>query len=221
MELAKIENYKLVPIEQLVHAEWNYKQNSDEMTAKLVANMTRNGQVENLLVRKLKDGKYEVVNGNHRMDALKQIGCTKAVCYDLGTISDEEAYRISIETNETKFAVDQVQLAKLIGDITKAIPVEDLVATFPYNADEIENYLKMNTFNWEDFNKPSDVSETDVEQQGKVISFQCEPKVVEAWEEWKQRCKVLHPELITDESLFLKALAAALDFTEESETQDA
>ena len=214
MELAKIENYKMIKLDDLVHAEWNYKQNSEEMAFKLVANMKRNGQIENLLVRKLKGGKYEVVNGNHRMDALKQIGCTRAVCYDLGDIDDQEAYRISIETNETKFAVDQVQLAKLIADITKAVPVEELLASFPYNQEEIDNYLKMNTFDWNQMEVTGDESKGEEDQQGKVISFQCEPPLVEAWEEWKHRCRTLHPELITDESLFLQAIKAALDHTE-------
>ena len=91
--------------------------------------------------------------------------------------------------------------------------MQDL-AYFKEKKEEIDNYLKMNTFDWNQMENTGDESASEEEQQGKVISFQCEPPLVEAWEEWKQRCRTLHPDLITDESLFLQALKAALDHTE-------
>lgn len=148
MELADISKYALVPIDKLVAAEWNYKKESESMTSKLVENMRRNGQVENVLVRELDNGTYEVVNGNHRVAAMRQIGASNVIAYNLGKISDEEAYRISIETNETSFDVNYVQLSKLIKSLGGTWDMEELLKTLPYDQSQIDNFLKMNDFDW-------------------------------------------------------------------------
>lgn len=213
MELAQIEKYLLLPLTKLKTAEWNYKQNSDELTAKLIANMKRNGQVENLLVRELSGGLYEVVNGNHRKEALEKSGCKHAVCYNLGKIADEEAYRISIETNETKFAVDQIQLAKLIKSISDTVPIEELVASFPYSQDEVENYLKMNTFDWDNFTKKAEQNDATQQQQQSTLelSFTLEGKELSNWNEWKSICLEKQPDPApTPEQIFASAITLAL-----------
>src|SRR3972149_2059713 len=66
-------NYKLMPIEILVKADWNYKADDEEKSNKLTNNIKRIGQVENIQVRELDTGYYEVINGNHRLDCLQKI----------------------------------------------------------------------------------------------------------------------------------------------------
>jgi hypothetical protein len=69
-EDAKIfSNYKIFPRDILIKADWNYKEEDEFISDKLVNNMKRNGQIENIHVRKLNTGFYEVINGNHRLDA--------------------------------------------------------------------------------------------------------------------------------------------------------
>ena len=69
--------YKLgfieVPIDKLVKADWNYKTEDDKKQEKLKENIKRNGQIENILIRELDTGYYEVVNGNHRLSVLKEL----------------------------------------------------------------------------------------------------------------------------------------------------
>ncbi|GAB1371190.1 hypothetical protein MASR1M45_12520 [Candidatus Kapaibacterium sp.] len=68
-EAKNFSNYKIFPREILIKASWNYKEEDEFTTNKLVNNMKKNGQIENIHVRKLQTGYYEVVNGNHRLDA--------------------------------------------------------------------------------------------------------------------------------------------------------
>lgn len=205
MELAQLEKFMMLPLTKLKKAEWNYKQDNEELSKKLIANMKRNGQIENLLVRQLGGDLYEVVNGNHRMDALLSEGCKYAVCYNLGKISDEEAFRISIETNETKFEVDQVQLAKLIASITNTVPMEDLLASFPYNQEELDNYIKMNSFDWEDFNKQEQTATNDALPTCE-LHLTLEGEIKERWDQWRDMCTANKEGPIQD----LKALDLAL-----------
>jgi ParB-like chromosome segregation protein Spo0J len=74
--MSNFKNYKELPIEKLVPAHWNYKKDPSEEKAlmeKLKANILSNGQVENIIVRRLTDNTYEVVNGNHRFHAIKEL----------------------------------------------------------------------------------------------------------------------------------------------------
>lgn len=143
--------FREMDIAKLVKANWNYKVENADLSRKLVSNMKRNGQIENLLVRPLETGFYEVVNGNHRLDAMEELGIKKVMVFDLGNITDAQARRIAVETNETKFLADTALLADVIGEILEEFPVEDLTETMPYTKQEIEDYSKLLDFDWDDF----------------------------------------------------------------------
>lgn len=152
----QFDKYKVLPIDKMVKAVWNYKTDSPELLEKLKANIKRNGQVENILVRLLDTGFYEIVNGNHRAQALMDLGMTEAVVFDLGKISDAQARRIAIETNETKFETDNIRLAEVIKEITDEFAdLDDLSKSMPYSPEELTNFNKLLTFDWEQYQSGS------------------------------------------------------------------
>jgi len=145
-------DHKLVelPLSELNKANWNYKLNNKPLMAKLTANMKDRGQVQLLIVRELGKAKYEIVNGNHRFDALLDLGITSATCLNLGPISLTHAKRIAFETNETEFAADNIKLADIIKELSEAFSMEDLELTLPFSRKEIDDMAKLTTFNFED-----------------------------------------------------------------------
>lgn len=148
-----IKNFIEIPINQLVKADWNYKKDDENKKEKLKNNIKRNGQIENIIVRRLDSGFYEVVNGNHRFDALKDLGIETAVCYDLGKINQQQAIRIAIETNETRFESDHLLLAERIQEIIEEFNIDDLLETMPYSEHELNNYSELLDFDWSQFDK--------------------------------------------------------------------
>lgn len=140
-----------VNISQLVKADWNYKTEDTEKSAKLRENIKRNGQIENLLIRELPTGFYEVVNGNHRLDVMSEIGLEKAHVYNFGKITQNQAVRIAIETNETRFQSDNIKLAALIKDIIIDFPAEQLSETMPYSVEELNNMEALLNFDTTQF----------------------------------------------------------------------
>ena len=141
-----------IPIKKLVSAPWNYKVDDSDRAKDLKANIERNGQLENIIVRKIENGKYEVVNGNHRLDAFNDLKMKKVFCYNLGKVTIEESQRIAVETNETRFDSDGLALAKiidgLIGD--DGFAIEDLATTMPYSVEELEGFGELTDFNWDE-----------------------------------------------------------------------
>lgn len=151
MELVFEDRFKKIPIDTLVTADWNYKTEDEKLSKKLVENLKRNGQIENILVRKLPTGAYEVVNGNHRYHAMVALEATEVYCYDLGEITDQQAYRIAIETNETKFQTDSVKLGTLVSEITKEVALDELELTMPYDKKDLELMSDITSFDWDQY----------------------------------------------------------------------
>jgi len=130
-----------IKISDLVKASWNYKEDNDFLMDKLVENIRRNGQIENIIVREIGNGKYEVVNGNHRLDALMVLKFDSVYCYNLGEISEIQAKRIAVETNETKFSANDKSLADVINEIVDNFDVKDVLETLPYSEMELDIML--------------------------------------------------------------------------------
>jgi|SRR5215471_5358048 len=140
--------YRLIPLAKISKADWNYKKEDAALTKKLVANIKRNGQVENVLVRQLKGDRFEMVNGNHRHDALTELGERNVLVCDLGKISKAAAMRIAVETNETKFESDFVKLSGMVKEMKLEFAEDDLLATLPYDLRTLNDIDQITTFAW-------------------------------------------------------------------------
>jgi len=153
--------YKVIDIKNIILANWNYKETDNDsaisLIEKLKSNLKRNGQVENIQVRLLNDGKYEVINGNHRVMAFLQLKIKKIISYDHGKISLNEAKRIAIETNETKFKADNMKLADIIVEIQDDFTIEELVQTMPFSNSELKNFSKLSEFSWDQYDQPDNI----------------------------------------------------------------
>lgn len=124
---AKIfKNYKIFPIDILVKADWNYKTEDEKRSSKLRESIKRHGQIETMHVRKLESGYYEVVNGNHRLDDMIILGIKFVIAYDHGNISEAEAKRIALQTNELRFDADPLKLGGILAELTEFYNDEDL-----------------------------------------------------------------------------------------------
>lgn len=134
-------NYKFIPIELLVEADWNYKENDEFLQEQLVNNIKRNGQIATCNVRDLPTGYFEVVDGNHRLKAFLVLGQSYVICYDHGDITLAEAKRISIEKNETRFQSDDKKLSAIIEELVSVMGEENLKPTLPFTSEEFDDLL--------------------------------------------------------------------------------
>jgi hypothetical protein len=201
-----------LPTSKLVKADWNYKTEDQEKSKKLKENIKRNGQIENIIVRELDNNKFEVVNGNHRLDVLKDLKYKKVHCYNFGKISKAQAIRIAIETNETKFESDSIALAQRIKEISKHF--NDLPVTMPYTEQEIENFKTLTDFNWDQFDD-QDIDTFDDVEFNKTITIKTTDETYKRWLELKDRLKGING-YSTDSKVFEFAIIEALNIPIES-----
>lgn len=169
MELVNLDRYEVVDIERLVPADWNYKGEDVEIGEKLANNLKRNGQIENIIVRELETGALEVVNGNHRYFAMKTLGAPRIFACNLGRISTEEAIRIAIETNETKFPTDNVKLGTLVKELAGQWTFEQLAQTMPYNEKTLGLMAELPDFKWDGYGGAGTPTEAADDEKFKVF----------------------------------------------------
>lgn len=134
--------FQKIDITELHQCTWNYKKfNDSALQAKLVANIEKNGQIENLITYEDEHGQIIIANGNHRYLALQELQFTHAECYHLGKMTEAQAKRIAVETNETKFETDKNKLAELVDTLVGAF--EDFDETNPFDEKEMNVFANM------------------------------------------------------------------------------
>jgi hypothetical protein len=151
-----IKNLREVPVSKLVKAKWNYKEDDEFRGEQLRRNLKRNGQIVNMIVRQLPSGKMEVLDGNHRLDAVVDLKWEKVYVYDLGKISNAAARRIAVEINETRFNSNLVKLSQAIAEIRKEFTLEELQETMPFRPEEFAAFSEMGAFDWSDDSEKPD-----------------------------------------------------------------
>lgn len=157
-----------VPVEMIVKADWNYKNDDEDKSRRLTNSIRKHGFIQNVILRPLDEGHFEMVNGNHRLDSLYELGHDMVHAYNTGEISLKAAQRISIETNEFSFESDMLSLSKLIEGIKEEVPLEELVETMPFSANELEEMSKLSQFNWDEFGVPTGEGDGNSEQAPKT-----------------------------------------------------
>lgn len=153
-------NWQEIDVKKLFPAKWNYKEQDNVLDEKLAEGIKKNGMLQNLIVRQVGE-KFEVVNGNHRLPIVEQLGHKTVMCYNLGKVPLAMAQKIAIETNEISYETNQLKLAGLIRDISKHFSVDELLTTMPYEPEHMKSMLEVPKFdlsqytNHEGFNPPT------------------------------------------------------------------
>lgn len=184
-------NYKVMPVALLVKAPWNYKQDNEETAEKLRNNIKERGLIQNLIVRELETGYYEVCNGNHRLDEVIALGITYVVVYDLGMVPTAEAMRVAVETNEIRFQNDYGRLTRLLDELRATYDLEDLVKTMPFTEEQLRGAEELLKMDWNAINGgTSGVGDGSSGEgsDGRRLVLKLGDALLQQWLLWKQMC---------------------------------
>ena len=82
-------------IDKLIKADWNYKTDgSEEQITKLMNSIEYDNSAGVLAVRKIKN-KFEVIDGNHRLEALRRLDWKEIQVENFGELSKAKAIILS------------------------------------------------------------------------------------------------------------------------------
>ena len=127
-----------LPTDLLREAARNPNQVDDAMLTRLKVSLSRFGVLENLVVRHIPDGYFEVVGGNHRLRLLKDLAYSTAPCVVIH-LEDAGARLLAQALNRIEGTDDLALKAELVSEVLKRIPQEDVVRLLPETAASLQS----------------------------------------------------------------------------------
>lgn len=100
-------------LSELKENDWNPNRMDERTFNALVNAITEDGFLQPLLVRRLSDGGYEVIDGAHRLRAAKECGLKKVSCVIVET-DNERAKLQTVMMNRIRGKMDAKEMAKLL-----------------------------------------------------------------------------------------------------------
>lgn len=172
-------------IDNLVKAGWNYKTDgTEEQINKLIKSIKYDNSAGVIAVRKLND-KYEVIDGNHRLEALQRMGWQQIQVENFGDISKAKAIIIARRRNHVWFDDDLKAFSDLIkNDVLPEIDTDTLKDILPDTPDEIDNLVNFGNFDWEE---PIEKEPKDNDGK-KTVVVKVDESVYQMWQDWVKWC---------------------------------
>lgn len=111
---------------------WNPNRMDPTMYRKELASIRKFGFVDPVTVR-IVEGGFEIIDGEHRWRAAKELGYTEIPIYSLGLMAEAQAKQLTIVLNETRGRSDPKRLGSVLRDLLETEPKTDLLDLLPYS----------------------------------------------------------------------------------------
>jgi len=141
----------LVDINLVQPNPWNPNTQSKEMFEKEVASIKELGMLGSILVREW-GGVYEILDGEHRFKACKELKYTQIPVETLGEISDADAKLLTVLLNNLKGKDDLEKRAKIYEQLS-----EGQLQLLPFTNEEIENEKALFKFDFSQYDEQTPI----------------------------------------------------------------
>ena len=129
---------RMVPLDDLVAHPLNSNVMPEDLRDKLRAHIKRTGRYPFLVVRPHPEtGKYQVLDGHHRIAILRELGHVKARC-DVWDVDDREAKLLLATLNRLQGQDLPIRRAQLIHELLGEMNIEDLGGLLPETEKQLE-----------------------------------------------------------------------------------
>ncbi|MGH9786984.1 MAG: ParB/RepB/Spo0J family partition protein [Terriglobia bacterium] len=130
---------KVIPLNDLLPHPLNSNVMAPEQRAKLAAHIKQSGRYPFIVVRPHPDqlGKFQVLDGHHRVEVLRELGHTDARC-DIWEVDDREAKLLLATLNRLQGQDLPRRRAQLLHDLLGEMSAGDLAGLLPESEKQIE-----------------------------------------------------------------------------------
>ncbi len=133
-----------IGIEDLIPHPERANQMSKSGHRRLVRLIRQGGFYEPLIVRRVENqpGKYEILNGCHRLEALQELGINRVQCC-VWQVDDDQARVLLATLNRISGKDDLTAKAKLIAKLHENCDIRDLVKILPQSRKTLEKLISI------------------------------------------------------------------------------
>ncbi len=130
---------RMVPLDDLLPHPLNSNVMTEDLQAKLKAHIKRTGRYPFLVVRPHpeQEGKYQVLDGHHRVAILRELGHTEARC-DVWEVDDREAKLLLATLNRLQGQDVPARRAQLLHELLGEMRLSDLGGLLPETEKQLE-----------------------------------------------------------------------------------
>lgn len=148
---------KIVTIDEVRPNTWNPKPKGGHDYEKVKKSIEKKGLRGFIVVRE-NDG-YEIIDGEQRWTACKELGFKKVLVYNEGEVSDKEARELTIWWQQ-QVPFDHLDLSYLVAEMQDNFGELEL----PYTETEVDEMLKISNFDFDEYatKRPQDDPTSDV-----------------------------------------------------------
>jgi ParB family chromosome partitioning protein len=133
-----------IPIEELNEATWNANFMDEDTTTRLRESIKRYGLIQNLVVRKMSAGVYEVLSGNQRLKITREMGFLSVPCVVV-ELDDARARLLAQALNHIHGDDDLGLRADLIRNVLNTLPASEILDLLPETANSLNALASMGT----------------------------------------------------------------------------
>ena len=130
---------RMLRLDDLVVHPLNANIMPDDLREKLRAHIKRTGRYPHLIVRRHpeKEGTYEILDGHHRLDILRDLGHSEARC-DVWDVDDREAKLLLATLNRLEGQDLPIRRAQLVHELLGEMNLDDLAGLLPESGRQLE-----------------------------------------------------------------------------------
>lgn len=130
---------RMVPLDELRPHPLNSNVMSEDLREKLKAHIKRTGRYPFLVVRPHPEelGKYQVLDGHHRVEILRELGHREARC-DVWEVNDREAKLLLATLNRLQGQDVPIRRAELLHELLGEMSLDDLAGLLPESDKQLE-----------------------------------------------------------------------------------
>ena len=130
---------RMVPLDDLRPHPLNSNVMPEDLKAKLQAHIRRTGRYPFLVVRPHPDepGKFQVLDGHHRVEILRELGHPEARC-DVWQVDDREAKLLLATLNRLQGQDVPIRRAELLHELLGEMSIDDLAGLLPETDKQLE-----------------------------------------------------------------------------------
>jgi len=128
----------MVPVSKVEPNPWNPNVQTKEIFEKEKQSITKHGFFDPVTLRPLGRGKFQIIDGEHRWRAAKELGLAEIPYVDMGKLTDDVAMELTLLANDLRGQSDAMRLAVLVKRLS-----EKTDALLPYGRVDVDHLLHL------------------------------------------------------------------------------